>query len=230
VKVVLVNPVEKRYGTVDVEIGDFVLIQEWDGIEVRGVVSLVNQQVIAVHCAQFLGAVHRGDYSEYESKSEFVFNLEDLCYIQVAAFEENTPLSLLRKALNENYCGSESIIMSPKFFGWYKKFMKDESWFHSYCTIPIIVDNSLTGYCVFAIPNEESRKHMITPKRCYALEFFRGGKWLGTHIISCFDDELEMVLANELSRARVPFGAYRLCLDGNVVERGTVKKRFPVRC
>lgn len=225
-KVILANPIEKRYSSVEVAVGNFVRIQEWDGIQVNGVVSLVNQQVIVVQCAQFLGGVHMGDYSEYESKTEFVFNLEDLCFIEVATFEENTPLFLLGKALDENYCGSESIVMSPMFYDWYKGYMKDHLWFNTYCSIPIVVDKTLSGLCVFAIPNEESRKHKVTPKRCYSLELYRSGKWGGTHIMSCFEDELERSLAQEFLKVRVEFGAYRLLLDGKVIERGTQKQRF----
>ena len=227
--IVLVNSFEKRLRNVQVEVGNYVQIQEFDGAEFRGLVSLINSEKIEIHFAQILYAENNEDYPKIEGRSEFAFKIADLNYIKVANFEEITPASMISGALNENYCGSESIVMSPQFYRWYKEYIKDFSYYHSYWSIPIFEDKNLMGICVYAKPNEQSIKHKITPLNCYSLNLYKSGKWVGTHIMSCFDDELEKSLQDELSKAKAPFGSYQLCHGNIVVERGTVKKRFPVK-
>ena len=108
----LINAEKEMYKEVEVLVGDYVEICEWDGITVKGVVKEVDGNSISVHAAKFCGGAYSStvmDYSPYYDKSEFSFDVEDLYSIKVATFNEVGPTTLIRKALNQNHCGSEKL-------------------------------------------------------------------------------------------------------------------------
>jgi hypothetical protein len=63
---------------------------------------------------------------------------------------ENIMVELVNLALKENSVVSQELIMSPLFFQEYQTHVKD--W--NKVTYPIRVDETLKGYCLFAVPNE----------------------------------------------------------------------------
>lgn len=222
----LKNPLENRYGNVVVVQGDLVQITEWDGIEVKGLVKEITKEKIVVHHATFLSDCYNfiDDRDELRNLTEFSFDLEHVCLIHVANFEQTTPLTILQNAVKENYCGSVKIVMSPLFFQDYQCYMKEKADY--YAQYPIEVDTNLQGYSVYAVPNEQTRKHNETPIRCYTIQYFSQGQYFGAEILSCNDEELETRIQNSAEkmkqRTKHSKAAYRLLLDGIPVKRGVV--------
>lgn len=226
-KIKLENPIESRFQDVEVEVGDYVKVMEWDGIMVKGLVKSVNREKIHIHHGEFIAGCYEPQYSydHFRALTEFEFDLKDVCLLSVAKFESNfTPLSLVQKALRENYCGSQKIVMSPLFFKEYQRYMKEDS--GSYAQYPIEVDENLEGYAVYAVPNEDSKKHKETPKLCYTIEFFVKGEWQGSRVFSCFDDERVQHIQESaeifMKKTNHTKAAYRLICDGEIVERGII--------
>ncbi|MEX3623731.1 hypothetical protein [Viridibacillus arvi] len=223
--IILNQPISNRFRTINLSKGDLVKIVEWDGIKVKGIVKEITDAKIVVHQAKFLeGCYVQCDYSHFEQQTEFVFELENVCEIKVAQLEPMSPLTLVQQALAENYCGSERIVMSPLFFQQYQRYVKEST--SKYGQYSIEVNLSLYGYCVYAIPNEESKKHKESPMKCYSLEFFENGKYIAASTISTFDDNLESTIQESANRIKQKTKqtriAYRLKFDGIPVKRGVV--------
>lgn len=226
-KIRLENPIESRFQVVDVQVGDYVKVMEWDGIMVKGIVDSISHEKIYIRQGEFISGCYEGQYSyeQFEDMSEFQFDLEHVCEISVAQFETNfSPLVLVQNALHENYCGSEKIVMSPLFFRDYQRYMKENVSY--YAQYPIEVEDNLSGYVVYATPNEESKKHKETPKLCYTIEFFQKGIWKGSRVFSCFDEERNSHIQEsaEIFQRKTNIGkaAYRLRCDDEIVERGVI--------
>jgi hypothetical protein len=228
-ELVLKNANNSRNKKVEVNIHDRVRITEWDGIVVEGIVKSIEKDengrdIITVHHAKFIeGCYDDFDYSALEQQTTFSFYVDRIFEIKVATFDEEfSPLALVQKALSENYCGSEAIVMSPLFFAMYQRYMKEPC--THYCQYEIRVDHSLEGLVVYAIPNEESRKHKLTPKQCYSISFYKSGKWMGFKVFSAFEDEVEKEIEEAVASFKRNTGidkvAFKLVANDQVVKRG----------
>lgn len=226
-KIRLANPIESRFQDVEVCVGDYVKVMEWDGIMAKGIVKAVNNEEIQIHQGEFICGCYEPycNYEHFENRTEFEFSLDDVCQISVAQFEANvTPLTLVEKSVKENYCGSEKIVMSPLFFQDYQRYIKEDA--RHYGQYPIEVDDTLEGYVVYAVPNELSRKHKKTPMKCYTIQFFKKGVWKGSRVFSCFDEEKEHCIQESAKifqeKTNIQKAAYRLLHEQEVVERGVI--------
>ncbi|MFP7486351.1 hypothetical protein SFC65_19495 [Priestia filamentosa] len=237
-KLFLKNATEKRYQEVEVSVGDKVQIAEWDGIEVRGTVCQVSDTHIRVDRALFLSGAYEqyASYDKFENQTVFSFDIGNLAEIKVAKIEETTPLTLIHQMTRKNYCGSDYIKVSPLFHEWYKSYVKDHKIFNRYCGLDIKVDPSLEGLSVYAVPNEETKQHNISPKLSYTITFFTNFKKrtsAGFAVFSSNKEDLARNLENELQKFSKATGifsgyAYQLTNDNGLVERGTSKNRYPV--
>lgn len=230
-RLVLKNANDNRNKVVEVNIHDKVKIIEWDSITAEGIVKSIEKNdrgvdIIEIHHGRATGGCYDCvDYSYLENETTFTFEADQIYEMKVANFQEEfTPLSLLHKALRENYCGSEEIVMSPMFFKMYQHFMKEKC--DRYAQYPIRVDESLEGYVVVAVPNEESKKHKVTPKECYTIQFYQSGKWKGSRVFSAFNDELESEIDESAKRFKKRTGirsaAYKLQCNQQTVKRGVI--------
>jgi|GEM_PF-5000993 len=226
-KISLSNPIEKHKREVQVDVGDRVSITIWDEFSVEGIVGSVSSDKLSIHSARFLeGCYPEGDYSSVQEKSEFTFRVNDIASLEVAGFDQTTPLTLIHSALQENYCGSKEIVMSPLFYKWYREYVKqDHTMYHSYLSYPIREDQNLHGMSVYAVPTEQSLKHRLTPKRCYIIKFYQDKTLKVTSIFSAFDDELATEI--KMRKERWGFSSYLLYSDHVLIERGTGKGRYP---
>lgn len=232
---VLSQPLNRKYQIVEVAIGDLVKVTEWDNIVVKGIVTELTDSLIVVSNAEFIeGCYPECDYSEYENQNVFVFNLDQVAQIDVAKFERDnlTFEKMVSEVTRTNYCGSEKIIMSPMFWNAYSKEVRNSE--KMYCQYPIIVDESLDGLYVYAVPNKESAKHFETPKRSYRVEYYMKREeklqQVATSIVSSFDDELEDNIKNGATRVKARVKkiegvdvnklTYRVLLNQGVVARG----------
>lgn len=230
-KLFLEESIEKRYQEAEVCTGDRVQITEWDHITVEGTVSEVSKTKIKVVHAKFLGGAYSSsiaNYDKYENQTEFSFDIQDLASIKVAKFEEGTPLALIHEATRQNYCGSEYIEMSPLFYKKYKKYIKDHHYFYSYIGRKIVVNPDVKGLYVYAEPNEETKAHNLNPKRSYSIDYFKKGELHMMDMFTSTDDQLDQNLKNKLLVMGMSSYAYKLYLEGKLIERGTSTKRYPV--
>lgn len=53
-KIRLANPIESRFQDVEVCVGDYVKVMEWDGIMAKGIVKAVNNEEIQIHQGEFI--------------------------------------------------------------------------------------------------------------------------------------------------------------------------------
>jgi hypothetical protein len=230
-KTTLTQPINKRFENVDVEIGDKVRIVEWDGITVEGVVKEVSKDKISIHHGKFLSGCYREcDYSIYKQQTDFTFNLRDVASIEVATFDGFSPLTLIHLALSENYCGSEELVMSPLFYESLKTYMRRHVF--AYYGLPVRVDEKLIGYCVYAVPNERSKKHKETPMIHFTIHFYKRGKWMASRVCSAFPDEYDSKVDEEKGMFVRRIGgafAYKVEAEGRIIERGNATQRFPIR-
>lgn len=223
VKLPLAN--NKRGREVHLEIGDRAHITEWDGIEVIGTIKEVTEEKLFIDRGKFLsGAYDCVDYSGYKNQTEFTFVLKELYEVKVADLAPITPLTLLSQAINQNYCGSKEIVMSPLFFKMYQEYMQEKC--DSYCQYPIKIDSNLIGFTVYATPDEKTVKHNQSPSNCYTIDFFSHGKWQGSEIFSAFDNEVETKIekswANCKKRTGLTRAAFKLKCENKEVLRRAV--------
>ncbi|WP_456363531.1 hypothetical protein [Priestia aryabhattai] len=230
-KLILKEAIEKRYQEVEVRLGDRVEISEWDHITVKGTVSEVSETKIKVVHAEFVtGAYSRSvaNYDEYDDQTEFSFNIWNLASIKVAKFEEGTPLALIHEATRQNYCGSEYIEMSPLFYNKYKEYIKDYGYFHNYYGYKIVVNPDAKGLYVYAEPNEETKAHNLNPRRSYSIKYYQRNELYMIDSFISAENQLDTTLKTKLSLVGVPNYVYKLYLEGQLIERGTAKKRYPI--
>lgn len=233
--VVLTQPSQRKYEIIEVAIGDLVKVTEWDGIVAEGIVTELTDKIIMLENGKFIEGCYSHDYVAAKDHTVFKFHLVNVASIDVAKFEKER-LSFERMASQTtqlNYCGSEKIIMSQMFWNAYSKEVRSSN--KVYCQYPIEVDESMTGLYVYAVPNAESLKHMVSPMNCYAAEFFMKNesgklKMVCVSIISAFDDELESAIRSNAASVKskiqkvenlnVDRLLYRLRHNDVVVKRG----------
>lgn len=226
------NHKEINHEGVKVKIGDLVQVSEYDSITVRGIVTVLSDKEIEVSNATFLaGCYVECDHSIYEDQTVFTFELMNVASIEVATFKKITPLSLINESMEKNYCGSEKIIMSQDMYEKYRRYVSNSE--KCYAGIPIEIDASLQGLYVYAVPNEDSIKHLETPKHVYTVEYFLKGmsdkyECVCTQTISAFADQLNDAVAAGITKVKthlqqftsVDKMLYRVKLNNNVLERG----------
>lgn len=199
-KIILGNAHSERNREVECSIGDRVEVTEWDGYVAIGTVKELTVSKIVIDHAKFLEGVHSSsqvDYSELENQTEFSFNLEDLYELKVAEFAPLSPLDLVQGALRENYCGSTEIVMSSHFFQMYRRHMQEKC--DRYYQYPIRVDESLKGFCVYAVPNQKTLDYQSNPpvisEYCGRVSFYSHGQFVGSNEVTYFaSSDLEEVL------------------------------------
>ncbi|MCA1064785.1 hypothetical protein QTG56_24575 (plasmid) [Rossellomorea sp. AcN35-11] len=227
---IFVNANDVRNKEVDVNVGDRVKLTIWDLGIVEGIVVGIKEKKLMIENGSFNGGCYEQvDYSGLETQSSFEIDADEVFECEVASFNTMTPLTLVNKALSLNFCGSESLTMSPSFYKDYMSFMKDGRYAQHYSQYPINVDYSLRNeYVVKAVPNQDTLKHMKTPLQNYWIDFYLRGKWEGSHLISVFPDELLNQIDAEKDKFQIKTNkssyAFRVRStdDNSIVARGTL--------
>lgn len=224
-------PEEKRFETVQVNLGDYVQIYEWNGIIAKGIVQSVTLEKITIESGSFIdGCYPQCDYSQYENQTVFEFEVRSIARIDFAEFESQfNPKLLLDMALNQNYCGSEELVVSPLFHRELRKYLKNPG--TSYFQYPIRVDQNLQGIGVYATPNEETKKHLLTPKKHYSIEFYKQAQFVCSTIFNALPNEYEAKVEQLKKSFENQCGAgyaYRVKCDDRRIEQGTKKLKFAV--
>ncbi|WP_186439477.1 hypothetical protein, partial [Kurthia sp. Dielmo] len=102
VKVLFPNASLKQSQEVEVSVGDFVSISEYDVALIEDIVSEITAHEIKVKSATFVsGAYPQCDYSALENLTEYTFLLTDVCDIKTNA-NLRSPVDYLHKVIADN--------------------------------------------------------------------------------------------------------------------------------